>query len=1058
MYGGIDIRDVANKCCRHDEISSVPVPRHGDKRQGKSKEGAKVQFMGANVLRYLQAAMIRGGGERARGRLDMLSRWFRKKGGKEGAERGEHASTDPPHGTGAQQSLPFTPSRPPYAVRKGPATYTATRPTTDIAVTSVRAHLERNIAAVHCALIALYSSSTPGGEALLPSLPLAALPQAHPSSCIHHLSHTHKTHSSLTIAPQTPSQPPTLARTSITITAIPYCHFTGRAVPSFRISSCDNHLASIMTLKVRFAIDEMAGAAAAAAAAKGKGERASKTMVKVERKGMWESTKHDSTLTAQKSLQQVARRANAQVLNEHAAAAGVQAWAVAIYGKLPSARGVVALIADSGVRPVKQWLRGFTEAGRAERIEQDWEDAVKRAHATHALHEHMEDLKASRARYDQATDSAVSSALGHRHSVEPERTVQTPPLPSAGPAGSIFSKERVAFPSPVERPAAEIITPGMRQLKPTQPRSVDTVELEGPDPEEIYQPHSIFRDPAYVDIAKLRNWKDIIPKDADCVDRRYYPALDQNDTFGHFNEVITSYSESLEEYPPMGKSERCLDLVDQLMKGDDGYMVLFGRWRHRKDAPLSLVKNMIEQELRGPGACSLYGPGGLKTSEHPLVCHYDERLSKLQEEQTDNSVEPNTPELLSPVLLQGSSASQRFSLRSNTPITFSMSGDGTFRTTGFQTWTGSTGSTVESISPKESSERATDNAQKDTRRDSGVHGMQPDAYPNKVPDMTGHTSLGNYEVLRYYTPDPALNYKALNDQTAPEYSREQPAMVTSNYITKFCGGYNRNIQPSARARVPQQQRPHTQDTEISGHQCTPQFQAPQAPSTRNATREHEVKLGYEPQRFHSRRLGQQEPRDHNARHQHEAPPTRHVQHPQCPVPAQRYQPPETKQQKHACLDTSLNVTHFLPTEQECEVTQVALEDAENAVFSDDKSATVDTKQVPNNNATKSSQPRSPCSASIGAHGTYPRSILKRSSNDAAASISSSVSSATAKETAGLNTSTEPTPLHATPGTTASSGREYQIQSPPRARSIARKLDERLKQIETQSFHKNAISL
>lgn len=157
-----------------------------------------------------------------------------------------------------------------------------------------------------------------------------------------------------------------------------------------------------MAKKVRFAIDEMAGAAAA----KGKGERASKTMGKVERKGFWASTKHDSTITAQKSLQQVARRANAQVLNEHAAAAGVQAWAVAIYGKLPSARGVVELIADSGVRPVKQWLRGFSEfthsvaegleltsrlaeAGRAERIEQDWEDAVKRAHATHALHEHM---------------------------------------------------------------------------------------------------------------------------------------------------------------------------------------------------------------------------------------------------------------------------------------------------------------------------------------------------------------------------------------------------------------------------------------------------------------------------------------------------------------------------------------------------------------------------------------------------------------------------------------------------------------------------------------------
>lgn len=140
--------------------------------------------------------------------------------------------------------------------------------------------------------------------------------------------------------------------------------------------------------------------------AKGRVERASKTMGKVKKTWMWASTKHDSTLTAQQSLQQVARRANAQVLNEHAAAAGVQAWAVAIYNKLPSAGGLFALIADSGVRPAKKWLHGFSEftdlvaegleltshladAGHAERIEQDWEDAVKKAHATQAFHEHM---------------------------------------------------------------------------------------------------------------------------------------------------------------------------------------------------------------------------------------------------------------------------------------------------------------------------------------------------------------------------------------------------------------------------------------------------------------------------------------------------------------------------------------------------------------------------------------------------------------------------------------------------------------------------------------------
>ena len=165
-----------------------------------------------------------------------------------------------------------------------------------------------------------------------------------------------------------------------------------------------------MPQKVSFAIDKTARGAAAAkdrveemGKAKGKVERASETVTRVERKGMWASIKHYSDPTAHQSLHLVAWRADAHILNQHV---GVQTWTVALYRKLPTAGQVVEFIADSGVRPMKNWLHGFSEfthlvpkrleltshlaeAGRAERTEQDWKDAVKRAHETHALHEQM---------------------------------------------------------------------------------------------------------------------------------------------------------------------------------------------------------------------------------------------------------------------------------------------------------------------------------------------------------------------------------------------------------------------------------------------------------------------------------------------------------------------------------------------------------------------------------------------------------------------------------------------------------------------------------------------
>jgi hypothetical protein len=329
---------------------------------------------------------------------------------------------------------------------------------------------------------------------------------------------------------------------------------------------------------------------------------------------------------------------------------------------------------------------------------------------------------------------------------------------------------------------------------------VDTSKFEASGPTEIYEPHDIFRDPAHANFAKLSEYGDILSRDADIFDHCYIPEHDRNDTFDQFTEVITSYSDSLENYPPMPRSEACLAIVDRMMQGD-GDMALFGRWRHRRDAPLELVKNMIDRDLRGPGACSLYGPGGLKIEDHPLVCLYNERVEKLREEEPSTLQEANTP-LLSPILLQGSCASQRLSMRLSTPITFSMSEDGMFQTTGFQMRTASTGSTVESISPIESSDLASHNAQEDARRDSGVHGLRPDTSSKKVFDTTGHRSLGNYEVLRYYSPDPALDHKAINDKTAPKYCREQRATVAPTYVRKWCGGYYHNMRQLPRARLP----------------------------------------------------------------------------------------------------------------------------------------------------------------------------------------------------------------------------------------------------------------
>jgi hypothetical protein len=627
--------------------------------------------------------------------------------------------------------------------------------------------------------------------------------------------------------------------------------------------------------------------------------------------------------------------------------------------------------------------------------------------------------------------------------------------------------------SPVESPASEIITPGLRPLKPTPPRAETTSKFGAYNTAEIYQFHAVFRDSAHADLALVNNWnpRNDLSKDVDCFDHKYYPGLHHNDTFDHFNQTTTSYSETIEDYSPMGRSRRSLENIDQMMQGDGDDMVLFGRWRHHKDAPLSLVKDMVEQELRSPGACSLYGPGGLEVSDHPLLCHYNERLRQLKSEEEIKTQAVSTP-ALSPILMQGHSASHRSLLRLETPVTLSMSKDGTFQATCFQKRSASTGSTIESTSPTGSFDLEAHNSQRNARRDFGVHGVHSDTTLHKTSNKTSHTSLGNYEVLRCYTPDPALDYKGLNVGTALRYRRRQVPMVTPFYVHNFCEDIIttvedltsvRNIQAVPYIRMTQQQSLHAQRNESFVHPCTPYQQAPQAQHYRSGGRERSVQLERNTQQVQSKRYEQQEHYDYmyTARHQRPVRPACHTQRQKYPVLTQQYEALKAAHLKRISRGMSKpNVA--VPAPQHRKVTLVAPEDAEDAMFSDEEETVICTKEVPEINNASSARPGSIYTltkehlndASQNSTRTTLYCDTKKSNVVAAVSNSSSVASAAAKETTGLNAPTELTPYHATPGTTASSGDERQIKSPARAASIARKLNEHLKQIETHPPREN----
>jgi hypothetical protein len=419
----------------------------------------------------------------------------------------------------------------------------------------------------------------------------------------------------------------------------------------------------------------------------------------------------------------------------------------------------------------------------------------------------------------------VSSALGHRQIIKPAATSV-----SEGPAGPMWSNGKVVIP-PFEHPARNIV--GHPKYK---------------YPTGSGQNHTTFRTSVDAKLRKLVNvsgWtpnNDLSQETKWDYDRNYFPTpewLKHSDESQEINPILQY--EEIASSPRMEASSLSIGLVDQLIQGDGHDMALFGRWRHHKDAPLPFIKDTIEQELRGPGAKSIYGfLERMPVVAHPLMRHYHERLEKELHEHDD--------QMLSPIMMEGMNASQRYTLRTKIPVTFNMNEEGTFQSTGFHQRTCSTGSTVES---SESSNIGTNFEQKIAFHDSGIPGLpstqsaqessnEADPVPQENQDSSIHgpqsaqssqeTSDGAGQVTQAdkvilanddlfpLNPDPALDYEGINNDTIEPYRRHQPPKMHRLYIRDFCN----NVDHLGRVYPPYVSPRSRQNPQGSAHASTTQ--------------------------------------------------------------------------------------------------------------------------------------------------------------------------------------------------------------------------------------------
>jgi hypothetical protein len=729
--------------------------------------------------------------------------------------------------------------------------------------------------------------------------------------------------------------------------------------------------------------------------------------------GMWAATKRDSDPTAKQSLEAIILRMN--ILDSNKRTKSSERTESAL---IKSLEGLRANIPDSdertsfertklalsrsleglGMRPsaggLKNWIWSFSKylfppqerqmltsftapAGRAARIEREWADAVKKAHAKQAFHKQMvnsssserqfsgssltisqNDLASARERHDHDTRSFVSSAAGHRHPIGPvaaKQAEQAGPTGVAGPAGSIWSNKPVSF-LPPQVPASQIITPGLRQFTPTRPCPT-TFDAEA----------------------------------ANATDH-----------------------DSGDESPKPSRSSS-VTAIDTLMKGDGDEMVSFGRWRHHKDAPLSHVKDMIDRDLRDPGRCAPYGPGGLGVFDHPLVDYYNNRLQEIQQ---GENYEDSSASHLSPITADHCRLQCQL-LISPTPVTFSMDMGGMFTAMGFYTRTASMSSTIESASPADDVYYGACE-QEHGRRDPGAGQFIIITYGSKR--VNGRPG----QVLRPYDPDPGLNIVGINNQTIPPYRRNLVAYVSEQYQIDFCGGapkVARRFSPGANSQLP------TTRTD------TPQLEAP----LQVEHREHAQQRGDPSQRGHAMQ--------HTGHHVQLA---NYYQRAERAVPQTQGGPEATGQHGR-----QVNLRR-IPGPNARQITLVSAQDADGAMWSDDESVDEGSpespfarraivlppstseisKMVAERVAERTSQSTSQSTATLRPREDVVKASASRSEN-------SSFDNTPTNTNAGLNTSTGPTPSHITPGTTASSG-GLTITTPTHAQSIPRKLTDLLK--------------
>jgi hypothetical protein len=715
--------------------------------------------------------------------------------------------------------------------------------------------------------------------------------------------------------------------------------------------------------------------------------------------GMWAATKKDTDPTAQASLEAILRRMNSQSSTEREHTFE--------RSKMALRKNLEDLRFKPSFSDLKNWMWGFSKylfppqkcqvltsftasAGRASRTEREWEEAVKRAYATQAVHKHMvgssskrqlgssslkfsqDDLAYSRERHSNVTRSPVFSVDDHCHQTGAEAANQAEQTGSAGAAGSIWSNEPVALLPAQVVSVAQVIKPCLRQFTPTPPHAA-TIDVESAD------------------------------------------VLDH---------------ESDDASPKLQKSSS-VAAVDAMMKGDGDGMISFGRWRHHKDAPLSLVKDMIERDLRDPGPCALYGPGGLDVIDHPLVSYYNSRLKKAQ--QSRNYGASSAPKLYpitaSHVRLQ---CPLLQTPQVPTAVTFHMDQNGMFTATGFYTRTASMSSTIESGSPAND---ASDSAgeHEDARRDSGAGEFL--TVPRPQFKRVDHRNPG--QVMRPYTPDTGLNVLGINNGTIAPYHRNLIGYTSEKYQIDFCGAAPASG-PAGPCAPDMSRQPPTARTDT-----------PQLESTMQVEHIEDIQQRRIPQQ---RGYAMQRTGHHVRLTDYYRQPEQHVQ----AEPHAQRGPGQAPQEQHATefagrQGRQFNNPRRLPGPNVRQVTLVSARDADNAMWSDDESDDEGTPGTLQPSYTRRAivpppmtsliskmvaESTSQSTATTKPHENEVRATATRSGN-------SSFNSTSVNTTGVLNTSTGPTPSHITPGTTASSGGRP-IKSPAHAECIARRLADHLR--------------